>query len=181
MMEFIPSYVEKGVTTLTFNRPGRPNSFSDEIHARPVECLKQVEHGDTIRCLLFTGAGHGFCAGQDLNDRNADPIDPAPDLGILAERFYSLLVRRLAKLSKPVICAVDGMAVGAGATLALGYDIAIAARLAKFTMASSRLGLISDCGGTWLLSHVTGRARAVGLALLGNQPSAEQVHEREMV
>ena len=116
MMEFILSHVEKGVMTLTLNRPERLNSFNDEMHAQLAECLKQVERDDTIRCLLLTGAGRGFCAGQDLNDRNVDPTGPAPDLGMSVERFYNPLVRRLAKLPKPVICAVNGVAAGAGAT-----------------------------------------------------------------
>ncbi|EKQ5644334.1 2-(1,2-epoxy-1,2-dihydrophenyl)acetyl-CoA isomerase PaaG [Escherichia coli] len=181
MMEFILSHVEKGVMTLTLNRPERLNSFNDEMHAQLAECLKQVERDDTIRCLLLTGAERGFCAGQDLNDRNVDPTGPAPDLGMSVERFYNPLVRRLAKLPKPVICAVNGVAAGAGATLALGGDIVIAARSAKFVMAFSKLGLIPDCGGTWLLPRVAGRARAMGLALLGNQLSAEQAHEWGMI
>ncbi|HHH7772859.1 TPA: 2-(1,2-epoxy-1,2-dihydrophenyl)acetyl-CoA isomerase PaaG [Escherichia coli] len=181
MMEFILSHVEKGVMTLTLNRPERLNSFNDEMHAQLAECLKQVERDDTIRCLLITGAGRGFCAGQDLNDRNVDPTGPAPDLGMSVERFYNPLVRRLAKLPKPVICAVNGVAAGAGATLALGCDIVIAARSAKFVMAFSQLGLVPDCGGTWLLPRVAGRARAMGLALLGNQLSAEQAHEWGMI
>ena len=94
MMEFILSHVEKGVMTLTLNRPERLNSFNDEMHAQLAECLKQVERDDTIRCLLLTGAGRGFCAGQDLNDRNVDPTGPAPDLGMSVERFYNPLVRR---------------------------------------------------------------------------------------
>ena len=150
-MEFILSHVEKGVMTLTLNRPERLNSFNDEMHAQLAESLKQAERDDTIRCLLITGAGRGFCAGQDLNDRNVDPTGPAPDLGMSVERFYNPLVRRLAKLPKPVICAVNGVAAGAGATLALGGDIVIAARSAKFVLAFSKLGLIPDCGGTWLL------------------------------
>lgn len=172
MMEFILSHVEKGVMTLTLNRPERLNSFNDEMHAQLAECLKQVERDDTIRCLLLTGAGRGFCAGQDLNDRNVDPTGPAPDLGMSVERFYNPLVRRLAKLPKPVICAVNGVAAGAGATLALGCDIVIAARSAKFVMAFSKLGLVPDCGGTWLLPRVAGRARAMGLARhLATQPT----------
>ncbi|HBT5634290.1 TPA: 2-(1,2-epoxy-1,2-dihydrophenyl)acetyl-CoA isomerase, partial [Klebsiella pneumoniae] len=123
---------------------------------------------------LITGAGRGFCAGQDLNDRNVDPSGPPPDLGMSVERFYNPLVRRLAALPKPVICAVNGVAAGAGATLALGCDIVLAARSAKFVMAFSKLGLVPDCGGSWFLPRVAGRARAMGLALLGDSLSAEQ-------
>jgi 2-(1,2-epoxy-1,2-dihydrophenyl)acetyl-CoA isomerase len=126
--------------TITLNRPERLNSFNDVMHQQLAECLKQAERDDTIRCLLITGAGRGFCAGQDLNDRNVDPNGPAPDLGMSVETFYNPLVRRLAKLPKPVICAVNGVAAGAGATLALGCDMVIAARSANFVMAFSKLG-----------------------------------------
>ena len=121
-MEFILSHVEQGVMTLTLNRPERLNSFNDVMHQQLAECLKQAERDDTVRCLLITGAGRGFCAGQDLNDRNVDPNGPAPDLGMSVETFYNPLVRRLAKLPKPVICAVNGVAAGAGATSAMGVS-----------------------------------------------------------
>jgi 2-(1,2-epoxy-1,2-dihydrophenyl)acetyl-CoA isomerase len=147
-VEFILSHVEQGVMTITLNRPERLNSFNDVMHQQLAECLKQAERDDTVRCLLITGAGRGFCAGQDLNDRNVDPSGPAPDLGMSVETFYNPLVRRLAKLPKPVICAVNGVAAGAGATLALGCDMVIAARSANFVMAFSKLGLVPDCGGT---------------------------------
>ena len=155
-MESILSHVEQGVMTITLNRPERLNSFNDVMHQQLSECLKQAERDDAIRCLLITGAGRGFCAGQDLNDRNVDPNGPAPDLGMSVETFYNPLVRRLAKLPKPVICAVNGVAAGAGATLA-------------------------DCGGTWLLPRVAGRARAMGLALLGDKLSAEQAQAWGMI
>ena len=174
MDAFILSDIDQGVMTITLNRPDRLNSFNDAMHQQLSECLKQAERDETIRCLLITGAGRGFCAGQDLNDRNVDPSGPAPDLGMSVERFYNPLVRRLAALPKPVICAVNGVAAGAGATLALGCDIVLAARSAKFVMAFSKLGLVPDCGGSWFLPRVAGRARAMGLALLGDSLSAEQ-------
>lgn len=177
MDAFILSDVEQGVMTITLNRPERLNSFNDVMHQQLAECLKQAERDDTIRCLLITGAGRGFCAGQDLNDRNVDPNGPAPDLGMSVERFYNPLVRRLAALPKPVIAAVNGVAAGAGATLALGCDMVIAARSANFVMAFSKLGLVPDCGGTWLLPRLSGRARAMGLALLGDKLSAEQAQQ----
>ncbi len=180
-MDFILSHVEQGVMTLTLNRPERLNSFNEEMHLQLAECLKQAERDDSVRCLLVTGAGRGFCAGQDLNDRNVDPYSPAPDLGMSVEKFYNPLVRRLAKLPKPVICAVNGVAAGAGATLALGCDIVIAARSVNFVMAFSKLGLVPDSGGTWLLPRLTGRARAMGLALLGEKISAEQAHAWGMI
>ena len=156
-MESILSHVEQGVMTITLNRPERLNSFNDVMHQQLSECLKQAERDDAIRCLLITGAGRGFCAGQDLNDRNVDPNGPAPDLGM------------------------SGVAAGAGATLALGCDMVIAARSASFVMAFSKLGLVPDCGGTWLLPRVTGRARAMGLALLGDKLSAEQAQAWGMI
>ncbi|PKQ50103.1 2-(1,2-epoxy-1,2-dihydrophenyl)acetyl-CoA isomerase [Citrobacter portucalensis] len=178
---FILSEVEQGVMTITLNRPDRLNSFNDVMHQQLADCLKQAERDDTIRCLLITGAGRGFCAGQDLNDRNVDPSGPAPDLGMSVERFYNPLVRRLAALPKPVICAVNGVAAGAGATLALGCDIVLAARSAKFVMAFSKLGLVPDCGGSWVLPRVAGRARAVGLLMLGDNLSAEQAAQWGMI
>lgn len=181
MDALILSHIEHGVMTLTLNRPDRLNSFNDEMHHQLAECLKQAERDDAIRCLLITGAGRGFCAGQDLNDRNVDPNGPAPDLGWSVETFYNPLVRRLAKLPKPVIAAVNGVAAGAGATLALGCDIVIAARSVNFVMAFSKLGLVPDCGGTWLLPRVAGRARAMALALLGDKLSAEQAQQWGMI
>lgn len=178
---FILSTVEQGVMTITLNRPDRLNSFNDLMHQQLAECLIQAERDDSVRCLLITGAGRGFCAGQDLNDRNVDPSGPAPDLGLSVERFYNPLVRRLAALPKPVIAAVNGVAAGAGATLALGCDIVLAARSASFVMAFSRLGLVPDCGGSWFLPRVAGRARAMGLALLGEKLSAEQAAQWGMI
>ena len=131
MEAFILSAVEQGVMTITLNRPDRLNSFNDLMHHQLAECLKQAERDDGVRCLLITGAGRGFCAGQDLNDRNVDPSGPPPDLGMSVERFYNPLVRRLAALPKPVICAVNGVAAGAGATLPHCCDILLAARSAS--------------------------------------------------
>lgn len=181
MDAFILSEVEQGVMTITLNRPDRLNSFNDLMHQQLAACLTQAERDENVRCLLITGAGRGFCAGQDLNDRNVDPSGPAPDLGLSVERFYNPLVRRMAALPKPVIAAVNGVAAGAGATLALGCDIVLAARSANFVMAFSKLGLVPDCGGSWFLPRVAGRARAMGLALLGEKLSAEQAAQWGMI
>ena len=181
MDAFILSEVEQGVMTITLNRPDRLNSFNDLMHQQLAACLTQAERDENVRCLLIPGAGRGFCAGQDLNDRNVDPSGPAPDLGLSVERFYNPLVRRLAALPKPVIAAVNGVAAGAGATLALGCDIVLAARSANFVMAFSKLGLVPDCGGSWFLPRVAGRARAMGLALLGEKLSAEQAAQWGMI
>lgn len=181
MDAFILNEVEQGVMTITLNRPDRLNSFNDLMHQQLAACLTQAERDENVRCLLITGAGRGFCAGQDLNDRNVDPSGPEPDLGLSVERFYNPLVRRLAALPKPVIAAVNGVAAGAGATLALGCDIVLAARSANFVMAFSKLGLVPDCGGSWFLPRVAGRARAMGLALLGEKLSAEQAAQWGMI
>ncbi|KFC81751.1 2-(1,2-epoxy-1,2-dihydrophenyl)acetyl-CoA isomerase PaaG [Buttiauxella agrestis] len=180
-MTFIVSEVQNGVMTLTLNRPERLNSFNDEMHRELAQVLTLAERDDTIRCLLITGAGRAFCAGQDLNDRNVDPSGEAPDLGASVENFYNPLVKRLAALPKPVIAAVNGVAAGAGATLALGCDIVIAARSVNFIMSFSRLGLIPDCGGTWYLPRLAGRARAMGMALMGDKLSAEQAQQWGMI
>jgi len=132
-----------------------------------------VEADPAIRALLLTGAGRGFCAGQDLSDRSF-PTGEAPDLGATLERLYNPLVRRLRALPKPVVCAVNGVAAGAGANLALACDLVLAARSARFIQAFCRIGLIPDCGGTWLLPRLVGEARAKALALLGEPLSAEQ-------
>ena len=180
-MSFILSDIQNGVMTLMLNRPDRLNSFNDEMHRQLAECLTQAERDETIRCLLITGVGRAFCAGQDLNDRNVDPDAGPPDLGASVENFYNPLIKRLAKLPKPVIAAVNGVAAGAGATLALGCDMVIAARSASFIMSFSKLGLVPDCGGTWFLPRLAGRARAMGLALLGDRNSAEQAHQWGMI
>lgn len=181
MDAFILSDIDQGVMTITLNRPDRLNSFNDAMHQQLSDCLKQAERDETIRCLLITGAGRGFCAGQDLNDRNVDPSGDAPDLGASVENFYNPLVKRLAKLPKPVIAAVNGVAAGAGATLALGCDIVIAARSVNFVMSFSKLGLVPDCGGTWYLPRLAGHARAMGLALMGDKLSAEQALQWGMI
>lgn len=114
----ILSHLDAGVLTLTLNRPDRLNSFNDEMHRQLSEALTQAERDDSVRCLLIAGAGRGFCAGQDLNDRNVSADQQAPDLGLSVERFYNPLIRRLTALPKPVVCAVNGVAAGAGAALA---------------------------------------------------------------
>lgn len=170
----ILTHVEAGVLTLTLNRPDRLNSFNDEMHRQLAEALKIAERDDSVRCLLITGAGRGFCAGQDLNDRNVSVDQETPDLGLSVERFYNPLIRRITSLPKPVICAVNGVAAGAGAALAFACDIVIASSSASFIQSFCRLGLVPDSGGSWFLPRLAGRARAMGMALLGDKVSAEQ-------
>lgn len=173
----ILTHIESGVLTLTLNRPDRLNSFNDEMHNQLAEALKIAELDDKVRCLLITGAGRGFCAGQDLNDRNVSVDQETPDLGLSVERFYNPLIRRLNAMPKPIVCAVNGVAAGAGAALALACDITIASSSASFIQSFCRLGLVPDSGGSWFLPRLAGRARAMGMALLGDKVSARQALE----
>ncbi|SUC44532.1 Carnitinyl-CoA dehydratase [Providencia stuartii] len=172
---------ENGVLTITLNRPDRLNSFNDEMHRQLSDALKIAERDDTVRCLVITGAGRGFCAGQDLNDRNVSVSEQAPDLGYSVETFYNPLIRRLTSLPKPIICAVNGVAAGAGAAIALAGDIVIAAKSASFIQSFCRLGLVPDSGGSWFLPQLVGHARAMGMALLGDKISAEQALQWGMI
>jgi 2-(1,2-epoxy-1,2-dihydrophenyl)acetyl-CoA isomerase len=155
-----------GVATLTLNRPERLNSFNAAMHGEVATALGTVESDPAIRALLITGAGRGFCAGQDLNLREASAAGEF-DAGAAIDRYYNPLVRRLKALKKPVMAAVNGPAAGAGANLALACDIVIAARSASFLQAFCRIGLVPDTGGTWFLPRLAGSARAMGLMLLG--------------
>jgi 2-(1,2-epoxy-1,2-dihydrophenyl)acetyl-CoA isomerase len=162
-----------GIARLTLNRPERLNSFNTEMHAEVRAALADVR-ASGARVLVITGAGRGFCAGQDLNDRAVSPGGQAADLGESIERNYKPLVLALRALPLPVIAAVNGVAAGAGANLALACDLVIAARSASFVQAFSRLGLVPDSGGTWFLPRTAGTARALGLALLGEKLAAEE-------
>jgi 2-(1,2-epoxy-1,2-dihydrophenyl)acetyl-CoA isomerase len=163
-----------GVARLTLNRPERLNAFNDAMHAELRDALAAVEADRTLRVLLLTGAGRGFCAGQDLSDRAVAPGGAPVDLGASIERNYKPLVLALRRLPLPVVCAVNGIAAGAGANLALACDVVIAARSASFVEAFCKLGLIPDTGGTYFLPRLLGTARAMGLSLLGDRVSAEQ-------
>jgi 2-(1,2-epoxy-1,2-dihydrophenyl)acetyl-CoA isomerase len=162
-----------GVARLTFNRPDRLNSFNTTMHAEVREALGRVA-GTDARVLVVTGAGRGFCAGQDLGDRAVAPGGAAVDLGESIEKNYKPLVLALRSLQMPIIAAVNGVAAGAGANIALACDLVIAARSASFVQAFSKLGLVPDSGGTWFLPRLIGNARAIGLTLLGEKLSAEQ-------
>ncbi|MBL8701305.1 MAG: 2-(1,2-epoxy-1,2-dihydrophenyl)acetyl-CoA isomerase [Alphaproteobacteria bacterium] len=158
------------VTTITLNRPDKLNAFTAEMHAELADALDAVA-ASGARVLVLTGAGRGFCAGQDLGQRRDGE---APDLGETLDRLYNPLIRRLRAMPLPVVAAVNGVAAGAGMSLALAADIAIAARSASFMQAFARIGLVPDSGSTWLLPRLVGPARARGLAMLGERISAEQ-------
>ena len=170
-----------GYAVLTLNRPDVLNSFNALMHAEIRQAVKSVERDTSIRCLLLTGAGRGFCAGQDLGDRNVSDAAAPLDLGAALEENYNPLVRRLTSMDKPVICAVNGVAAGAGANLALACDIVLAARSASFIQAFCKIGLLPDCGGTWTLPRLVGGARAQALALLGDKVPAEQAESWGMI
>jgi 2-(1,2-epoxy-1,2-dihydrophenyl)acetyl-CoA isomerase len=167
--------IRDGVAKLTLNRPDKLNSFNVQMHEELREALDTVETDTDIRVLVLTGAGRGFCAGQDLSDRGVAAGEI--DLGASIEKYYAPLVRQLHLLPLPVIAAVNGVAAGAGANLAFACDLAIAAKSASFIESFCKLGLIPDTGGTYFLPRLVGTARAMGMALLGEKISAEQAAE----
>lgn len=180
--ESIQFTIANGIAVLTLNRPDRLNSFTKAMHGEVRDALDKLQADKTVRVLVLTGAGRGFCAGQDLNDRAVKPdsaagIPPGVDLGESVEKYYAPLVTTLRTLPMPVICAVNGVAAGAGANLALACDIVLAAKSASFIEAFCKLGLIPDTGGTWVLPRLVGPARAMGLALLGDKLPAEKAEQ----
>src|SRR5436190_145702 len=162
-----------GYRVITLNRPQRLNAFTEAMHEALKRAIAEAEEDDDCRALLLTGAGRGFCAGQDLNDRLAKPGETMV-LGGTLEAYYNPLVRKLRALPFPVVAAVNGVAAGAGANVALACDIVLAARSASFVQAFARIGLVPDSGGTWFLPRLVGAARARALALLAEPVSAEQ-------
>jgi len=158
-------------TEITLNRPDRLNSFNEEMHIalrRAIEAARDSEQ----RAILLTGAGRGFCAGQDLGDRDPSKMTGPPDLGKTLETFGNPLVRLIRALDFPVICAVNGVAAGAGANVALACDLVIASDTAKFIQSFAKVGLVPDAGGTWSLANLVGEARAKALALTAEPLSA---------
>lgn len=174
--ETIRYTLEEGIARLTLHRPERLNSFNTTMHAEVRAALDSVEAGGA-RVLVISGAGRGFCAGQDLGDRAVAPGAAPVDLGDSIERFYAPLVLRLRALPLPVVASVNGVAAGAGANIALACDLVIAARSASFVQAFAKIGLIPDSGGTWMLPRLVGHARALGLAMLGEKLPAAQAAE----
>lgn len=169
--------INEGVATLTLNRPKSLNSFTREMHEEVRMAMQQVKDDDSIRCLVLTGEGRGFCAGQDLGDRAVTNDEGRPDLGESVKKNYNPLIRSIMNLPKPVICAVNGVAAGAGSSIALACDIVLAARSASFIQAFCKIGLIPDSGGTFNLPRAVGLARAKGLALLGDRLPAETAEQ----
>lgn len=167
--------LDAGIARLTLNRPERLNAFNERMHIEVAEALGRIEAEPSVRVLLLTGSGRGFCAGQDLSERD---VDAGPlDLGRATAIYYNPLIRRVAALKCPVVCAVNGVAAGAGVNIALSCDMVLARRSAKFVQAFSTIGLIPDAGGTWVLPHLIGQARALGFTLAGGTVSAVQAEQ----
>ncbi len=164
---------DAGVLCITLNRPEKLNAFNPEMHERLREALERAADEAPVRAVLLTGAGRGFCAGQDLSERDVGGA-ASIDLSVSIGSHYNPLIRRLRALPKPVLCAVNGVAAGAGANIALACDLVLAARSASFVQSFSKIGLVPDSGGTWLLPRLVGSPRAMGLALLGEKLSAEE-------
>ncbi len=175
--------VEKktGYHVLTLNRPDKLNAFNDELHIALRSALNDVATDKDCRAVMITGAGRGFCAGQDLGERDFSQSDKTPDLGATIEAYYNPLVRQIRALEVPVICAVNGVAAGAGANIALACDIVLAAKSARFIQAFAKIGLVPDSGGTWILPQLIGQARAKALALTATPVFAEQAEQWGMI
>lgn len=166
--------VSDGIARITFDRPDRLNSFNVKMHEELKDALGSL---DDARVVVLTGAGRGFCAGQDLNDRAVTSSEQPVDLGQTVETCWNPLIRLITQLPQPVIAQVNGVAAGAGANLALACDLVVAARSAKFIQSFSAIGLIPDSGGTWVLPRLVGQARALGLALTGEPLPAEKAEQ----
>ena len=173
--------IEDGFATLKLNRPERMNSFNSEMHKEMQVALDQVAGDGSVRALLLTGNGRGFCAGQDLADRSVSSGGEAVDLGDTVHTYWNPLIRRITDMDVPVVCAVNGVAAGAGANLALACDIVLAARSAKFIQSFAHIGLIPDSGGTWFLPKLIGHARAMAITLTATPVIATQAEEWGMI
>lgn len=179
--EQIQFTLENGVGVITLNRPERLNSFTSVMHTELTRVLDEVEACPALRGLIVTGAGRGFCAGQDLGERKPMPEGQRRDLGAGLLGSYKPLITRLRALPVPVIGLVNGVAAGAGASLALACDVVFAAESARFIQAFSKIGLLPDAGGTWFLPRQIGSARAMGAALFAEPISARQAEAWGMI
>ena len=170
-----------GVLAITLNRPDKLNAFNAEMSGAFLEAFIRANEDNNVRAVLLTGAGRAFCAGQDLGDRDPRKATEPPDLGHTIETYYNPVLRRMRCMEKPIICAVNGVAAGAGANIALACDIVLAARSAKFIQAFSKIGLVPDSGGTWTLTRLLGEARAKALAMTAEPLMAETAEQWGMI
>jgi len=169
--------IDSGVLELVLNRPDKLNAFTPEMHVALRAQFDRAAQDSAVRAVLLTGAGRGFCAGQDLGDRDPRRGGPRPDLGATIGTYYNPLIRAIRALPKPVVAAVNGVAAGAGANIALACDIVLASDKARFVQSFAKLGLVPDAGGSWSLPRLLGEARAKALALTGEPLSATQAAE----
>jgi 2-(1,2-epoxy-1,2-dihydrophenyl)acetyl-CoA isomerase len=172
--ETIEFKLDDNVARITLNRPDRLNSFTAQMHQELRSALSEAAEA---RVVVLTGAGRGFCAGQDLNERSVASDDHPIDLGLTVETGWNPLITTLTSMPKPIIAQVNGVAAGAGANIALACDMVVAARSAKFIQSFSAIGLIPDSGGSWILPRLVGHARAMGLALTGEPLPADKAEE----
>ncbi|WP_300730267.1 2-(1,2-epoxy-1,2-dihydrophenyl)acetyl-CoA isomerase PaaG [Pseudomonas sp.] len=180
-MQHLLFSLDAGVATLRLNRAEQLNSFNAQMQAEMIEALHVISNLPSLRVLVLTGEGRGFCAGQDLKERSVSLQGAEIDLSISLEHFYNPLIRLLRALPVPVICAVNGVAAGAGANIALACDLVLAARSSTFIQAFCNIGLIPDSGGTWALPRLMGLPRAKALCLLGLPLSAEQAEQYGLI
>jgi len=173
------SETNDGLATITLNRPDKLNAATSGMLAQLLDAIRTAGADDGVRAVLITGAGRAFCAGQDLSDPAA--TGPSADLATLIEQGWNPIISAIRNIPKPVVVAVNGVAAGAGANLALAGDIVIAARSAKFIQAFSLIGLMPDSGGTWALPRLVGDARARGLSLFGAPIDAETARDWGMI
>lgn len=180
MSDSILVETHKNWVEITLNRPDKLNSFNDEMHRALMAALQAAFEGKK-RAVLLTGAGRGFCAGQDLGDRDPAKMEGLPDLSQTLTELYNPLIRLIQHAKIPVICAVNGVAAGAGANLAMACDIVLASDKAKFVQSFANVGLIPDAGGTWNLTRLLGPARAKGLAMTGEPIMAARAADWGMI
>jgi 2-(1,2-epoxy-1,2-dihydrophenyl)acetyl-CoA isomerase len=175
--------VADGAGRMTLNRPDRLNAMTPRMIEEIIDVVDRCAKDDAVRVLVITGTGRGFCAGADLTGIGPRPVDASGhiDIGPSMEKLFNPMIRKIRALEKPVVAAVNGVAAGGGANLALAADICIAAKSATFKQAFVAISLIPDLGGTWFLTHLLGDARAKGLAMLGDSISAEQAAQWGMI
>lgn len=180
-LETVLTQARDGYRIITLNRPDRLNAFTAEMHGALKQAIADTDADTSCRALVLTGAGRGFCAGQDLSDRAVSDNGSRADLKNTLETLYNPLVRQIRTLRMPVIAAINGIAAGAGANVALNCDIVLAGRSAGFLQAFAKIGLVPDSGGTWLLPRLVGSARARALCMLADKISAETAESWGMI
>ena len=173
--------VEEGVGALTLNRPEVLNSFNHEMAQEVQTALGHAQRDEAVRAVLLTGSGRAFCAGQDLDDVVPTEGKPAPDLGDVVRTSYNPIIRAVRHTEKPFVCAANGVAAGAGANLALACDLVLASEKASFIQSFSKIGLIPDSGGTFLLPRLVGLPRAAAMMMLGDKVSAQEAFQMGMI